>query len=255
MKSKENNPTFSSENEFLVQVEAIVDLARRTIAHIESNPPISFQDREDLLQKVSLRCWRWYLRIPRGRGQKAYVTRMVFNALWEMQESGRPYVVVVLPVDVDIKDVLPTGRMTLVPASKVEGLKPDERAYRGRVRGMRASGLWSDARVLRLIVHFEGFTRLAREDSETGEDECDPMDNIAFVEPFRDVEARLDREYIVNRFATENPLGSASFISRHCNGNPWKKVADDSGYCERACQVALKKLQAQVRRDFGEFLG
>ena len=252
----ERNPTFRSKEEFLATLESILAYALAIINGIQTDPPISPQDRQDLLGFVSEKLWRCWRRVPRDRGQHAYIRTVVFSGISELFGLNKVRAMLVPAAGVTKADILPrkkARKFSSVPRKKDQ--RVPKNAVQGPIDAKTLAELWDDPRVLRIIVRFEGFAQPPSWMIEEGEESGDFIESVAIVEPFLVTEAKLDEETIRQSVAPSNRLGEAVSRYRDSEGRSWKETEMLTGGNKRTLHNRLTRFRSRARESYPEFLG
>lgn len=252
-KKKEKNETFQSDDQYLEHRERIMEHVWHLICGLRTNSALTLQDRQDLLGEVGVRLWRSRLRVPRARGQATYIRITVCHTLYDFWKTKRALVLVVLSEGVNIKTVLPKAKMRRVGTISMGGSVSTCCVFEGHVSSVQLAELLANEKVVSVVPIYAGTVDLISRDAQADESSEDPIEAVSSTNPWPALQARMDKETILEKLGKANANGVLAFKEQREFGKPWIVVATDMGYSTRACQVHLNKLEDSARQQFPEF--
>jgi|GEM_PF-4485695 len=250
-KKPERNLTYASLEEYLANRGAILSYAQKQLFEIASKRNLSRQDRAEVKSYVDERCRRYPHKVPSARGQKAFIRKLIRNGIYDLHKSNRPYVVLVLAEGVVLTD--------LIVKSKARDLKPVRKGYwahhnafEGRIDTAVLDHLSEDDRVLLIIPIFSGYLNpmLSTGGNESGVQ--NPIETVASVNPWHDVQMRLDEETAREQLAQENPLGAEASLQHFGYGRSYRELSKQGEYSDTHYRNRLDQYQRDFRRQFPE---
>lgn len=247
----ERNPTYQTLEEYLANRDDIQSYAWDVISGIQAKPKLQETDMLDILSYVGERCYRYFDNIPRGRGQRTYVRRMVLHGLYELQSGSRPIVILVLAPGAVLTDLLPKSKANKF-RSVQKGFWANLNAFEGPIDPGRIANVSEDERVLRIIFVFEGFVRPAPLTDENEEVAGNSIEALASVDPFRRVCMRLDEEAAREELAETNSIGAEVYQLNVGQGMSFRKISAQGKYSNTFYCNRLRDYRRKFRERFPE---